>query len=181
MLGIEACTKSCAVRRLGGVAQELTLRLPTRRATRKLATALAQELCPGDLLVLEGDLGAGKTFLVRGVARGLGVPSKIAVTSPTFTLVNEHHARVPIVHSDLYRLGDADEIAELGLLDRIGGDAIVIVEWGARFAQALGGEGLFIWLSLDAQGRSARLEGRGKRGEALIEALSGHVAAEAGG
>ncbi len=170
-----------AMRRLECVAQELTLRLPTRRATRQLAAHLAELLVPGDLLVLEGDLGAGKTFLVRGIARGLGVPHRVAVTSPTFTLVNEHHhARVPLVHSDLYRLGDADEIAELGLLDRIGADAIVIVEWGARFAEALGGKGLFIWLSLDATGRSARVEGRGARGEALVaglaQALSGHVA-----
>ncbi len=170
-----------AVRRLECVAQELTLRLPTRRATRQLAARLADLLVPGDLLVLEGDLGAGKTFLVRGIARSLGVPHQIAVTSPTFTLINEHRARVPLVHSDLYRLGDADEIAELGLTDRIGADAIVIVEWGARFAEALGNQGLFIWLSLDGQGRSARLEGRGARGEALLDALSGHVAGGARG
>ena len=163
------------------MAQELTLRLPTRRATRKLATRLAELLVPGDLLVLEGDLGAGKTFLVRGIARALGVPHRIAVTSPTFTLINEHRARVPLVHSDLYRLGDADEIVELGLIDRIGADAIVIVEWGERFADALGNDGLFIWLSLDEHGRSARIEGRGKRGHQLLDALSGHVAGGAGG
>jgi tRNA threonylcarbamoyladenosine biosynthesis protein TsaE len=168
-----------AVRRLVCVAHELTLRLPTRRATRKLAAELAALLAPGDLLVLEGDLGAGKTFFVRGIARALGVPHQIAVTSPTFTLINEHTARVPLVHSDLYRLGDADEIAELGLIDRIGADAIVVVEWGARFAEALGGQGLFIWFSLDTEGRSARIEGRGARGQYLVQALSGHVAHEA--
>lgn len=163
------------------VADQLTLRLRTRRATRKLASALARVLQAGDLVVLEGDLGAGKTFLVRGLARALGVPASTAITSPTFTLVQEHATTPPLVHSDLYRLADESELEELGLRERIGGDAIVIVEWGDRFSQALGGEGLWIYLSLDAEGRSARLEARGARGKALLSALSGHVAPGAGG
>ena len=153
---------------------ESTASLPTRRATRRLGAALAQALQPGDLIVLEGDLGAGKTFLVRAIARGLGVPSRLPVTSPTFTLVNEHKTRIPLVHADLYRLGDADELVELGLVDRIGRDAIVLVEWGDRFSEALGGEGLWIWLSLSGEtpsGRTARLVPRGRRGMALFERL----------
>jgi len=169
------------MRRVVCVAAQLTLRLPTRRATRKLATLLASKLSAGDLLVLEGDLGAGKTFLVRGIARSLGVPAGTAITSPTFTLVQEHPTLPPLVHSDLYRLSSEDELEDLGLRERIGGDAIVIVEWGDRFAEALGAEGLWIYLSLDAEGRSARLEGRGARGEALLSLLSGHVAPGAGG
>jgi len=136
---------------------------------------LAELLAPGDLLVLEGDLGAGKTFLVRGIARALGIHPRTPVTSPTFTLINEHSGRIPLVHADLYRLGDADEIIELGLFDRIGADALVIVEWGDRFAEALGGQGLWLWLSLDAEGRSVRIEGRGARGEALVRALSAQL------
>ncbi len=163
------------------MAHQLTLRLPTRRATRKLSTLLADLLAPGDLLVLEGDLGAGKTFLVRGIARALGIPHRTPVTSPTFTLINEHHGRIPLVHADLYRLGDADELVELGLFDRIGADALVIIEWGDRFAEALGGQGLWLWLSLDADGRSVRIEGRGPRGEDLLRALSVRAAELAGG
>jgi tRNA threonylcarbamoyladenosine biosynthesis protein TsaE len=157
-----------------GVNAESTASLPTRRATRHLGAALARALQAGDLVVLEGDLGAGKTFLVRAIARGLGVPSRLPVTSPTFTLVNEHRTRIPLVHADLYRLGDADELVELGLMDRIGRDAIVLVEWGDRFREALGDEGLWIWLSLSGEttsGRSARLLPRGKRGMALFERL----------
>ena len=147
---------------------ELVLPLSTRRATRRLGAQLAAQLTAGDLVVLEGDLGAGKTFLVRGIARALGVPAATAVTSPTFTLVQEYALRVPLVHADLYRLGDPDELVELGLLDRIGHDAVVIVEWGDRFADALGQDGLWIWLSYAEPGRRARLEARGARGPALL-------------
>jgi tRNA threonylcarbamoyladenosine biosynthesis protein TsaE len=157
------------------VTEALTLSLPTRRATRRLGAALSVVLVPGDLVVLEGDLGAGKTFLVRGIARGLGVVTRQPVTSPTFTLVNELRARVPLVHADLYRLGQPDELIELGLADRVGRDAIVLVEWGDRFAEALGGEGLWIWLSLTGDGRTARLEGRGARGRDILERLRAHA------
>jgi tRNA threonylcarbamoyladenosine biosynthesis protein TsaE len=142
--------------------------LATRRHTVRLGRALGRSLSPGDLLVLEGDLGAGKTFLVRAIARALGVPASVAVTSPTFTLVNEYAARVPLVHADLYRLGDADELVELGLLDRIGRDAAVIIEWGDRFADVLGDEGLWIHLAYAEVGRCARLEARGPRGTQLL-------------
>lgn len=153
------------------VASEFVVPLATRRDTRLLGKALAAQLSPGDLLVLEGDLGAGKTFLVRAIARALGVPAQTPVTSPTFTLVNEYAARVPLVHSDLYRLGEPDELVELGLLDRIGRDAVVLVEWGDRFARALGDEGLWLFLAYTASGRSARLEARGARGHALLERM----------
>jgi tRNA threonylcarbamoyladenosine biosynthesis protein TsaE len=151
------------------IPREVSIALPTRRATRRLGAALAAALEPGDLLLLEGDLGAGKTFLVRAIARGLGVPSSVRITSPTFTLVHEHAGRLPIVHADLYRLGDPDELVELGLVERIGGAAVVLIEWGERFAAALGGAGLRLSLSLCEPGRSARLEARGARAEALLE------------
>ena len=78
-------------------------------------------LAPGDLLVLEGDLGAGKTFLVRGIARALGVPSRAAGHQPHVYAGERARARsLPLVHADLYRLGDADELVELGLVERIG-------------------------------------------------------------
>lgn len=154
------------------MADALTLALPTRRATQRLGAALGACLTAGDLVVLEGDLGAGKTFLVRAIARKLGVPSELAVTSPTFTLVNEYATPVPLVHADLYRLGEAGELDELGLTERIGHDAIVLVEWGDRFSAALGNEGLWLWLAYADQGRSVRLEPRGPRGGALLRRIT---------
>jgi len=163
--------------------EELVLPLETRRATQRLGALLARCVEPGDLLVLEGDLGAGKTFLVRAIARALGVPHSLPVTSPTFTLINEYPAaRIPLVHSDLYRLGVADELGELGLLDRIGRDAVVLVEWGDRFGEALGGEGLWLFLAYAERGRVARVVARGARGAALLGRMrSRMVAATSGG
>jgi tRNA threonylcarbamoyladenosine biosynthesis protein TsaE len=123
------------------VASPAVRTLRTRRDTRRLGAAIARALRPGDLVVLSGDLGAGKTFLVRAVARELGVEP--AVTSPTFALVQEYAtARAPLVHVDLYRvLGPrlGDEVARLGLRERRGEGAIVLVEWGEEAIDALGG------------------------------------------
>lgn len=148
------------------------LALQHRRATRHLAAALGAALTPGDLVLLEGDLGAGKTFLVRGIARALGVPSHVRITSPTFALVHEHAARIPIVHADLYRLSEPDELLELGLAERVGSDAVVLVEWGERFAEAFGDDGLLVRLAWSDTGRSARLTARGPRGAALLARAS---------
>lgn len=143
--------------------------LPTRRDTRRLGEAFARVLVPGDLVVLEGGLGAGKTFLARAIARGLGVAAHVPVTSPTFALVHELPARVPLVHADLYRLRDVDELSELGLVERIGHDAVVLVEWGARFLPALGRDGVVVRLGMDAAGtRSGELEAIGKRGAIVV-------------
>jgi tRNA threonylcarbamoyladenosine biosynthesis protein TsaE len=136
--------------------------LRTRRDTRRLGEAIARALQPGDLVVLSGDLGAGKTFLVRAVARALGVAD--AVTSPTFALVHEHACpRGPVLHVDLYRLlgaGLVVEVARLGLRERRREGAILLVEWGEDAVQALGGgPDLRVTLSVADGARSAALSG----------------------
>jgi tRNA threonylcarbamoyladenosine biosynthesis protein TsaE len=153
-------------------AGELSLTLHSRGDSRRLGRRLAACLEPGDLLLLEGDLGAGKTFLARSIARGLGVPPEVRITSPTFDLVHELPARVPLLHVDLYRLDDASALTELGLLERVGVDAIALIEWGERFAGALGHDGLLLAIELEASGqRHCRLEPRGPRAERLLERL----------
>jgi tRNA threonylcarbamoyladenosine biosynthesis protein TsaE len=122
-------------------------------------------LSPGDLVLLSGELGAGKTFLARAIARGLGVRGR--VTSPTFTLVQEYTTtKGTLVHADLYRLLDAPaglaaEVERLGLRERRGEGAIVLVEWGDDAASALGGDvALQVRLTIADKLRTAVLEGR---------------------
>jgi tRNA threonylcarbamoyladenosine biosynthesis protein TsaE len=121
----------------------VTRTLRTRRDTRRLGEAIARVLSPGDLVVLSGDLGAGKTFLVRAIARALGARGR--VTSPTFTLVHEYATpRGPLVHADLYRLLDAGDlpaqVARLGLRERRAEGGLVVVEWGESAVPLLGAE-----------------------------------------
>lgn len=119
--------------------------LPARRDTARLGDDVATILGPGDLVVLGGELGAGKTFLAGAIVHALGVDARQAVTSPTFNLVHEYATRVgPLLHVDLYRLRDgseplASEIARLGLRERRAEGAIVLVEWGMDAVEALGG------------------------------------------
>ncbi len=151
----------------------MELDLPTRRATRRLASALAPLLAPGDVVWLEGELGAGKTFFARGLLRALGVPESVPVTSPTFALVHEHEGRAPIRHLDLYRLGEPDELVELGIEEALD-EAIVVIEWGRRLRSAIGERGIEITLAPRAEGpgRSASVAGLDERGRALASALA---------
>lgn len=155
-----------------GSQEDWALPLRSRGDTRRLGRRLAGLLQAGDLILLEGELGAGKTFFARAVARGLGVPPDVRVTSPTFDLVHELPARIALVHVDLYRLEEPEQLRELGLTDRIGRDAVVVIEWGARFAHALAGDGLLISLALEGEhGRRCALRALGPRGRELLQGL----------
>ena len=101
-----------------------------------LAAALAAVLAPGDVLLLEGGLGAGKTTLTQALARSLGVGADQYVASPSFSLVHEYVGRLPIVHMDLYRLGNEEDVEAAGLLDFFEQQGVVIVEWPDRLGAA---------------------------------------------
>lgn len=96
--------------------------------TAALGCGLGRVLKPGDIICLEGDLGAGKTCLARGIARGLGV-DEASVSSPTFVLAQEYRGRVKVYHLDLYRLTSSDEVEEAGLDEYIWGEGVAIIEW----------------------------------------------------
>jgi tRNA threonylcarbamoyladenosine biosynthesis protein TsaE len=97
-------------------------------ATRDLGAAVAGLARPGDVLVLAGDLGAGKTAFVQGFGRSLGVTDRI--TSPTFTLVHVYEGRLPIHHLDVYRLEQMSEALDLGLAEMLDEGGVVLIEWG---------------------------------------------------
>jgi tRNA threonylcarbamoyladenosine biosynthesis protein TsaE len=106
--------------------------------TRTVAGELARRLAPGAILLLSGDLGAGKTAFVRGLAEGLGI-DPAEVTSPTFTLVHEYRGgRLPLVHVDLYRLDRAD-LDDIGLDPDLAERGVVAVEWAERLRRAPAG------------------------------------------
>ncbi len=126
-------------------------------------------LAPGDLILLCGDLGAGKTFLSRAIARQLGVPAHQRFTSPTFTLVHQYAAaRIPLVHADLYRLNDAHAVSDLGLRELRGDGAILLVEWAEPYVKELGGDGLFVRLEYRETGRHIVFQSSGPRSVFLL-------------
>ena len=129
------------------------IELADDEATAALGARLAATLRPGDTILLRGDLGAGKTSLARAIVRTLAGDPALDVPSPSFALVQPYEtaAGVPLLHADLYRIGDPREVDELGLLDRP--DAIVLVEWPDNAAGRLGRPALEVTLSLPPGGR----------------------------
>lgn len=95
--------------------------------TKKIAAELAKLLKGGDTLCMYGDLGAGKTAFVQGIAEGLGITDP--VTSPTFTIVNEYHGNLDLYHFDVYRIADPDEMYEVGYEEYVYGDGVSVIEW----------------------------------------------------
>ena len=143
--------------------------------TEALGVALGQALQPGDVLALSGDLGAGKTCLARGVARGLGIEEP--VTSPTFILIAEYRtaAGFPLYHADTYRLETAPEAAAqaIGLDELLAGDGVAVVEWAERIAALLPADHLHITLTaLDDATRQIDLHAAGPRSALLVSRVS---------
>jgi tRNA threonylcarbamoyladenosine biosynthesis protein TsaE len=152
----------------GAEAGTARARTGSATATEALGEALAPALEVGDVVVLSGPLGAGKTRLVAGLARGLGCAAR--VRSPSFTLINEYRGRIPLVHLDLYRLESADAEG-LGLEEQLERGAIV-AEWGEKLPAWLRAEALSIEFEIGA-GDERRLAARaaGGRGAALLAAF----------
>jgi tRNA threonylcarbamoyladenosine biosynthesis protein TsaE len=142
--------------------------------TEALGEAFGALLRAGDVVLLTGDLGAGKTRFTKGIARELGVEQ--AVTSPTFNLVHEHsiNGEIVLLHFDLYRLEDASELDDIDYFGLLESSAISVVEWGDRFVTALPLEYLLVAFELlDEQSRALRFEGVGARGTHLLAAAEG--------
>ena len=131
----------------------LTLESASPDETAALGERLGRALAAGDVVALAGELGAGKTAFVQGLARGLGVRGR--VVSPSFTIVTEHHdGRVPLFHVDFYRLERAEELDAIGFDDYFARGGVVVVEWADRFPEALPAERLEV--RIDIVGDEAR-------------------------
>jgi tRNA threonylcarbamoyladenosine biosynthesis protein TsaE len=155
------------------VSVRVALSTRSARATAALGARLGRALRPGDVVALSGDLGAGKTQLVRGLCRGAGVPRE-QVSSPTFAIVATYAGRLPVHHADLYRIGDEDELHATGFDDLLCGPGAVVVEWADRVPGALPAERLEIALAHDGRRpevRHLRATGLGDRHAALARLL----------
>lgn len=136
--------------------------------TAQFASKLAEHLQPGDVLALEGDLGAGKTTFTKGLAKGLDI--KRTVNSPTFTIIKEYQGRLPLYHMDVYRVADALE--DLGFDEYFEGDGVTVVEWAHLIEEQLPEELLTIYLYHEEQAnRKLVLVPKGRRYEDLCKEL----------
>jgi tRNA threonylcarbamoyladenosine biosynthesis protein TsaE len=137
-------------------------------ATRAVGRALAAFVVAGDVVVLSGDLGAGKTQLTKGLAVGLGVAEP--VTSPTFNILLVHRGRIPLYHFDLYRLDAAEQLDDLDYWGTLEADGVSVVEWGDRFPEAVPDDCIVVRIRITGdEERALAIEPRGPRGEVLAE------------
>jgi tRNA threonylcarbamoyladenosine biosynthesis protein TsaE len=134
--------------------------------TAGLGAKLGANAFEGTVIVLHGELGAGKTTFTQGIGAGLGIAE---VTSPTFVLVAEHAGRLRLYHVDLYRLGDTDDLADLALDEVIGLTGVVVVEWPERYLGEWPADRLAIELSGDDRHRRITFSPTGPRHQSLVE------------
>lgn len=150
------------------------MRSPSAAATRRFGRRLGRAARPGTCLALSGPLGAGKTQMAKGVARGLGVHE--VVNSPTFIIVNEHAGRLPLFHVDAYRLTDADEARHAGVFDERQANGVTVIEWADRLDGWLPADHLWIEIHMDPSRPNERLlrwRATGPRHRELAAVLEG--------
>lgn len=146
----------------------LKLALSSRSETESLGRMIGRLLEGGEVLALIGELGAGKTALVRGIATGLDAPPA-SVSSPTFVLIHEYRGRIPLIHADLYRLRTQAEVEAIGLQDYFTDQTVTAIEWADRFPTLLPNDRLEVHLShRSPTTRTAQLTAHGPRSISLL-------------
>jgi tRNA threonylcarbamoyladenosine biosynthesis protein TsaE len=141
--------------------------------TLAFGTAFSSVLLPGDVILLTGDMGAGKTTFVKGVGVGFGVAEPI--TSPTFVLLHTYSGRIPLHHADLYRLDQLEEVLDLGIMELIDDGGVALIEWADRGLPAFPVDVLRMQFSYDEQDENVRrfeFQGTGKRWAERVDALA---------
>jgi tRNA threonylcarbamoyladenosine biosynthesis protein TsaE len=132
-------------------------------ATQAFGRLLGECALAGDVLCLDGELGAGKTTLTQAIAHGLAVPADCYVTSPSFAIVHEYPGRIPLYHMDFYRLGSSDEVLDLGVEEYFCGGGLTVIEWATRAVDILPEERLSLRITGNGEGRrTVVIGGRGR-------------------
>jgi len=156
----------------------VTITSHTPRQTEEIGSLLGSMLAKGDIIALCGELGTGKTTLVRGMARGIGLEEG-EVASPSFTLVNEYEGPLRLFHIDLYRLADEKELIGIDYEEYLTADGVVVIEWADRLPQAIPADSLWITLRyLGTERREIVLRAEGDRYKMMIEELQRKVYTE---
>ncbi len=143
-----------------------TFHTHTPEETEMLGEQIGRALKPGTVVALIGELGAGKTTLTKGIARGLGVTD--LVHSPTFTLIHEHKGRIPVYHFDLYRLETQGEMEDIGYEGYFYGDGVAVIEWAEKIPAIIPEDRLEIRISEDDSRRRFDLQATGPKSEEVL-------------
>jgi tRNA threonylcarbamoyladenosine biosynthesis protein TsaE len=153
----------------GGVGGDVVIQTKNTSETIRLGKRIGGHLSPGDVVALAGELGTGKTQLIKGLVAGVGAGKPTYITSPSFTLINEYRGKIPFYHIDLYRLNSEKEARELGLEEYFQGEGITAVEWADKIPSLLPKEMLSIHIHYTGKHtRSVQIIAKGKRYEELI-------------
>ncbi len=128
--------------------EPITFELSSPEITDIFGHHLGELVEPGEVICLDGDLGAGKTTLTQSIARGIGVPSEFYVTSPSFNIFHEYPGRLPLYHMDFYRLDNSEDVIDMGLDEYLYGSGVVIIEWSSKASDIIPNDSLFIFLQV---------------------------------
>jgi tRNA threonylcarbamoyladenosine biosynthesis protein TsaE len=140
--------------------------------TIRIGKSIGRHLLPGDIVALVGELGAGKTQFIKGLAAGAGIRNPDYISSPSFTLIHEYPGKIPFYHVDLFRLEREKEAEELGLEEYFQGGGITAIEWADKIPSLLPTKNLFIHIAIMRKNtRSLEIIGKGKRYEDIVNQL----------
>lgn len=142
----------------------------SEKETMEIAAKISRYLAPGDILALRGELGAGKTTFIKGLAKGLGISGE--VRSPSFVILNTYSGRIPLYHFDVYRLMEKDDLIQLGYEEYFYGNGVCVIEWAERIEKFLGGDYLDISMEFvenDDNSRRILIMPRGDRFKGMFK------------
>jgi tRNA threonylcarbamoyladenosine biosynthesis protein TsaE len=154
------------------IRHKVVIQTKSASETIRVGKNIGTRLLPGDVVALVGELGAGKTQFIKGLAAGAGMGNPAYISSPSFTLINEYPGKIPFYHVDLFRLEREKEAEELGLEDYFQGGGITAIEWADKIPSLLPEEMLFIHIAYTGKNtRSLEIIGKGKRYQELVSQI----------
>jgi len=149
----------------------ITIKTTSVKETIAIGKKLGKLMSPGDVIYLTGELGAGKTCFVKGIAEGLGIRGK-DITSPTFIIINEYKGKIPLYHIDLYRIGVIEDLRDIGMDEIVYGKGVTAIEWAERIKDVLPDERLDITLKwVDDKTRSIEIRAFGHHHKEILDKL----------